>query len=120
MKNRVKQVLIFVGGLFIGALVGFLVMGRISRQQYANSYTLSVMEKAFEATELRAHRQDELGKRLEALLPEGVLAIHRDKELQNGTYAQPALRAVKHFYQVNSLPIPPEISDVLNSLPPGQ
>lgn len=26
MKNRVKQVLIFVGGLLIGALVGFVVM----------------------------------------------------------------------------------------------
>ena len=78
------------------------------------------MEKAFEATELRAHRQEELGKRLEGVLPESVLTIHRHKELQNAAYAQSALRAVKHFYEVNFLPIPPEISDILNSLPPDR
>src|SRR6266446_1162970 len=60
MKNRFKQVLIFLGGLFVGGLVVFIIMGRVNQQQYANSYTLSVMEKAFEATDLRAHRQDEL------------------------------------------------------------
>lgn len=117
MKNRVKQVLIFLGGLFVGALVIFIIMGRLNQQQYANSYTLGVMEKAFEATELRAHRHDELAKRIEATLPDGVLAIHRRKEFQNAPYGMSALRSVKHFYDVNSLPIPPEISDVLNSVP---
>jgi len=82
MKSRVKQLLIFLGGLFVGALVVLIIMGRVSQQQYANSYTLSVMEKAFEATELRAHRQDELAKRIEAMLPEGVLAINQHKEFQ--------------------------------------
>ena len=117
MKNRVKQVLIFLSGLFVGAVVIFIIMGRLNQQQYANSYTLSVMEKAFEATELRAHRQDELAKRIEATLPEGVLAIHRRKDFQNAAYGMTALRSVKHFYEVNSLPTPAEISDVLNSVP---
>ena len=117
MKNRVKHVLIFLGGLFVGGLVIAIIMGRLNQQQYANSYTLSVMEKAFEATELRAHRHDELAKRIEATLPEGVLAIHRRKDFQNAPYGMTALRSVKHFYEVNSLPIPPEISDVLNSVP---
>ena len=67
MKSRVKQLLIFLGGLFVGALVVLIIMGRVSQRQYANSYTLSVMEKAFEATKLRAHRQDDLGKRIDAL-----------------------------------------------------
>jgi hypothetical protein len=118
MRNRVKQVLTFVGGLFIGALVIVIIMGRMNQKQYANSYTLSVMEKAFEATELRAHRQDELGKRIEAMLPEGVLTIHQHKEFQNAPYGITALRTVKNFYEVNSLPMPPEISDILNSIPP--
>ncbi len=117
MKSRVKQVLIFLGGLFVGALVVFMIMGRVNQQQYANSYTLSVMEKAFEATELRAHRQDELGKRIEAMLPAGVLAINQHKEFQNAPYGITALRTVKNFYDVNSLPLPPEISDILNSIP---
>jgi len=117
MKNRVKQILIFLGSLFVGALVISIIMGRLNQQQYANSYTVSVMEKAFEATELRAHRQDELAKRIEATLPEAVLAIHSHKEFQNAPYGMPALRSVKHFYEVNSLPISPEISDVLNSVP---
>ena len=117
MKIRVKQILIFLGGLFVGSMLIFFIMGRVSQQQYANSYTLSVMEKAFEATELRAHRQDELAKRIEAMLPEGVLAIHRRKDFQNAPYGMPAWRSVKHFYEVNSLPIPPEISDILNSVP---
>src|SRR6267142_4427822 len=117
MKNRVKQILIFLGGLFIGALVIFIIMSRLNQQQYANSYTLSVMEKAFEATELRAHRQDELGRRIEGMLPEGVLTIHQHKDFQNAPYGMTALRTVKNFYDVNSLPIPPEISDILNSIP---
>ena len=117
MKNRVKQVLIFLGGLFIGALLIFIIMGKAYQKQYASSYNQSVMEKAFEATELRAHRQDELGNRIEALLPAAVLTIHQHKEFQNAPYGSTALRTVKHFYEVNSLPIPPEISDILNSLP---
>ncbi len=117
MKSRVKQLLIFLGGLFVGALVVLIIMGRVSQQQYANSYTLSVMEKAFEATELRAHRQDDLGKRIEAMLPSGVMTIHQHKEFQNAPYGMTALRTVKNFYEVNSLPIPPEISDILNSIP---
>jgi hypothetical protein len=117
MKNRVKQILIFLGGLVVGALVISIVMGRLNQQQYANSYTLSVMEKALEATELRAHRQEELAKRIEATLPEGVLAIHQHKEFRNAPYGTSALRTVKNFYEVNSLPIPPEISDILKSVP---
>ena len=49
---------------------------------YARSDAQSVMEQAFLATELRAHRQEDLQKRIEANLPGAVLAIHQHKHLQ--------------------------------------
>jgi hypothetical protein len=33
------------------------------------------MEKAFEATELRAHRQDDLGKRIEAIAADALSEV---------------------------------------------
>ncbi len=75
MRNKAKTSLIFVVGLLVGAFVTFIIFGKMNQRLYARSYALSVMEQAFLATELRAHRQDELQKRIEANLPSAVLAI---------------------------------------------
>jgi hypothetical protein len=117
MRSNAKTGLIFVVGLFIGVLVTFILLGKMNQQLYSRYYALSVIEQSFVATELRAHRQDELQKRIEANLPLYVLAIHQHKELQSATESQTALRSVKDFYEMNSVPVPREIAGILNDVP---
>jgi hypothetical protein len=118
MKSRAKVLLVFIGGLLVGALATLLIMSKINRRQFAENYARSVIEQASLGTELRANRQDEVTKRIEANLPLYVLTIHRNEWLQTAPDAQVALRRVKDFYEMNSLPIPQEIAGVLNNLPP--
>ena len=46
-----------------------------------------------------------------------MLAIHQHKELQSVPESQSALRAVKDFYEMNAVPIPQEIAEILNEFP---
>ena len=120
MKAKLKTAVIFVAGLLIGAAVTFLCLGRMNQQQFARSYATGVIEQAFLASELRANRQVELSKRIEANLPSAVLAIHQHTNLQSVPESQSALRSVKHFYEVNGLPVPTEIAGILNDVPSRQ
>ena len=117
IRNKTRTVLIFVVGLLVGAFAAFIIFGRMNQQLYARSYALGVIEQAFLATELRAHRQVELQQRIEANLPSAVLAIHQHKELQSVPESQTALRSVKDFYEMNAVPVPKEIASILNQLP---
>ena len=117
MKSKAKVLAIFTAGLLVGALAMFLVMGSINQRQFADHYAMSVIEQASLGTELRAHRQDEVAKRIESSLPSYVLAIHQSKWLQSAPRSQSALRRVKDFYEINSLPVPEDISGILNNLP---
>ena len=116
MRNKAKAGLLFMVGLLVGAFASFIIFGKMNQRLYARSYALSVMEQAFLATELRAHRQDELQKRIEANLPSAVLAIHQHKDLQSVPESQSALRSVKDFYEMNAVPVPKEIASILNDL----
>jgi hypothetical protein len=118
MRNKAKTGLLFMVGLLIGAFASSIIFGKLNQRLYARSYALSVIEQAYLATELRAHRQDELQKRIEANLPSAVLAIHQHKELQSVPESQSALRAVKDFYEMNAVPVPKEITSILNDLSP--
>ncbi len=118
MKSKAKVLAIFTVGLLVGALPMFLVMGKINQRQFAEHHAMSLIEQASLGTELRANRQVEVSKRIEANLPSGVLAIHQNKWLQSAPHAQAALRRVKDFYEMNSLPVPEDISDILNNLSP--
>ena len=117
MNSKAKVLAIFTTGLLVGALAMFLVMGRMNQRQFAEHYATSVIEQAALGTELRAHRQDEVAKRIEASLPSYVLAIHQNEWLQRAPRSKSALRGVKDFYEINSLPVPENISGILNNLP---
>jgi hypothetical protein len=77
----------------------------------------SAREQVFIASELRANRERELQNRVEANLPEIVLTIHSDNKLRKAAAAPSVLRQVRDFYELNSLPIPSEISGILNEVP---
>ncbi|SRR5229473_5267167 len=117
MKNKLKVSLVFVGGLLVGALSTFIILGRIGYLQYRDYVMMTAREQTFIASELRANRQRELQDRAEANLPQIVLAIHNDRKLQGASGAPQVLREIKYFYEHNSIPIPAEISGVLNDVP---
>ena len=117
MKNKINASLVFAGGLVVGALATFIILGQLSYLRYADFFVTSAREQVFIASELRANRERELQHRAEANLPTLVLSIHNDRKLQSASGAQSVLRSVRDFYEVNSLPIPAEISGILSNMP---
>lgn len=117
MKNKIKASLLFVGGLLVGALSTFIILGQISYLQYRDYFMMSAREQTSIASELRANRQRELQNRAEANLPSIVLAIHNNRKLQSASGAQSVLRGIRNFYEMNSLAIPSEISVILSDVP---
>jgi hypothetical protein len=113
-----KFALTFIGGLLVGAVATFLILGQITFQ-YRDYYMNAAHEQVFIASELRANRERELQKRVEAGLPEIVLTIHNDNQLRKAAGAPSVLRNVRDFYELNSLPVPSEISGILNEVPPS-
>ena len=117
MKNSIKLTLIFAGGLIIGAIATFVILGQLSLMDYRNYYLSAAREQVFIASELRARRESSLQNRVEANLPEIVLAIRKDEKLQKTADAPVVLRQIRDFYEANSIPVPAEISSILNELP---
>jgi|SRR5688572_23168452 len=117
MKNKIKLSLIFSSGLFVGVLTAFIVIGQLNYLRYPDFFMMSAREQIFIASELRANRQRELQSRAEANLPTLVLSIHNSKNLRSAPDAESVLRSVRDFYDMNSLPIPAEISGILNNVP---
>lgn len=111
-----KFALTFIGGLLIGAVATFIILGQITLQ-YRDFYMQAAREQVFLASELRANRERELQNRIEAGLPEIVLTIHNDSQLRKAADAPSVLRQVRDFYELNSLPVPSEISGILNEVP---
>ena len=117
MKNKIKVLLIFLGGLLVGVLSTFLILGQISYLQYRDYVMKSAREQTFIASQLRSNRQRQLQDSAEANLPRIVLAIHNDKTLQKASDAGLVLREIRDFYELNSLPVPEEISGILSEAP---
>ncbi|MEK6284044.1 MAG: hypothetical protein AABN95_27205 [Acidobacteriota bacterium] len=117
MKTQIKVALIFVGGLLVGALSTFIIMGQLNYLTYQDFYMMSAREQTHIAWELRTNRQSELQKRAEANLPGIVLAIHNDRRLRSADEAQLVLRGIKDYYEMNSLSTPSEISVILSEVP---
>lgn len=117
MKNKIKVSLVFTGGLLVGALSTFIILGQVSYLQYRDYFMMSAREQIFTASELRANRERDLQDRVEANLPRLVLALHNDKRVKSAPGAQSVLREVRDFYEMNSLPIPAEISGILSDVP---
>jgi len=117
MKNQIKAAVVFTGGLVIGVLLTFVVLGQINRLEYRDFYMKSASEQVFIASELRAKRERELLERAEANLPVIVLTINNDTKLRKAADAPFVLRQVRDFYELNSLPVPSEISAILDQVP---
>ena len=116
MKKAIKLSLIFIGGLLVGVLSTFVILGQISYLQYRDWFMMSAREQVSIASELRAHRERQLQDRAEANLPQIVLAIHNDKKLQKAADAPSVMRLIRDFYEGNSIPIPSEISGILSEV----
>jgi len=117
MHKRIKFTLTFIAGLLAGAVAMFLILGQVSRLEYRDYYMQAAAEQALIASELRADRADKLQDRIEANLPGLVVTIHNNNQLRKAPQAEFVLRQIRDFYALNSLPIPAEISGILNDVP---
>ena len=117
MNNKIKLSVVFACGLVAGGISIFIILGQLSYLRYADFYLMSAREQVFIASELRSNRARELQNRAEDNLPSLVLAIHNDRKLRSASGAHSVLRSVRDFYEMNSLPIPAEISGILSNLP---
>lgn len=117
MKNKIKISLVFGGGVIAGALSTFLILGQVNYLQYRDYFMMGAREQIFIAWELRGNRERDLQQRVEANLPQLVLTLHNDKRFKNAPGSQSVLRNVRDFYEINSLPIPGEISPILSNVP---
>ena len=120
MKKGIKVSLIFIGGSLMGSLLTFVVLGQLSYLQYRDYVMKAAREQVFIASQLRGQRAEELQKSAEANLPEIVLAIHNDRQLQKARDAPLVMREVRDFYELNGVPVPAKISGILSALPPRQ
>lgn len=111
-----KFALTFSSGLLVGAVATFIFLG-LTTLQYDDYFIIGARHQIFIASELRANRERELQNRVEANLPEIVLAIHHDSRLRKADDGQSVLLQIKDFYELNSLPVPSEISGILNEVP---
>ena len=117
MHKRIKFALTFTGGLLVGAVGMFLFLGQMNLLEFRDYYLQGASEQAFIASELRANRERQLQDRVEAGLPSLVVAIHNDARLRKAPQAPFVLRQIRDFYELNSLPVPTEISGILNEVP---
>lgn len=118
MNKLMKSTLVFIGGLLAGAAATFFILGRMSHLEYRDHYMKAASEQVFIASQLRANRERDLQSRAEANLPGIVLAIHNDRKLRNAADAPFVLRQIRDFYELNSIPVPAEISGILKEVPP--
>lgn len=117
MNKLMKFTLVFIGGLLAGGVATFIVLGQMNFLEYRDYFMKSASEQVFIASQLCGNRERDLQSRAEANLPGIVLAIHNDKKLRNAADAPFVLRQVRDFYELNSIPVPPEISGILNEIP---
>jgi thiol-disulfide isomerase/thioredoxin len=111
MKKTLLLLFVFVLGLAVGAAFVWHKFGEGSVFLYAQD----VEFRANIAMQLRLNNQEKLLKDLDESLPEFVHAL---QYMRKNQWQQQALYKVKTYYQVNQLPVPPEITGLLNALPP--
>ncbi len=111
MKKALLLLTVFIIGLAVGAALVWHEFAEGTVFLYAQD----VEFRANIAMQLRLNNDDKLLKDLDESLPEFVQAL---QYMCKNQWQQQALQKVKTYYQVNQLPVPPEIAGILNSLPP--
>jgi hypothetical protein len=109
--------LIFICGLVLGVIAAITIMGRARQKSFAEDYATKVLEQTLLGIELKNNKQEDVLKRIQSNLPSYVLAIQQNEWLRTAPRSKEALLRVKDFYSTNSIPVPPEISGILNNIP---
>lgn len=113
---KAKLSLAALTGLAIGVVAMWLLVARTTDQAFSDLYVSSVADQANVALHIRAGRQMELVKSIEAALPSYVLALDQDFGGHPGSTE--ALWMVKAYYERNQITISSEVRQILDALPP--
>ena len=115
-KRVVKVVLLILAGFLVGSLVTGGLVALQSAKLFKSQYYAGINSHANVAYMIRADRQEELLKNIDNNVAQCVLAAET-------LYGKDEKRLASHwliqrYYQKFGLPVPPEISPILESLPP--
>jgi thiol-disulfide isomerase/thioredoxin len=115
MKKALLLLIIFIAGIALGATVVWFKFVILAGRGAAMIYSSFLESQADTALQLRFGAQDTFLKNLEFSLPDYVQAVNSFGDYD---YTRRALWKVKAYYTATGIPIPPEISGILNALPP--
>jgi hypothetical protein len=117
MKGKVKGLLLFLLGLVIGGVGGFVYMAVQYNKMMALWYGTRVVEMATNAHQVRRGQEREVLKRIDMTLPSVAMTyatLFRSSPGYAGT-----LWTVQRYYEENpGLQVPPDLKAVLSMLPP--
>jgi hypothetical protein len=116
MRTRTQGVLVFLGGFVVGATSFAALVGWHWKANFEDWYVLGVADQANVAHEIYSGRGDALAARIRQDLPHYVLVV--DREFPDSRWATPALWLANDVYTESSMPVPPEIEEILGALPP--
>ncbi len=111
-----KMPVVALLSFFLGVVVSWIILGRMSTATFGHLYCLQVADQANVALHIRAGKQDDLLKVIDEGLPIFVKALNDNFRSQPG--ATNALWLVRGYYENNLLPMPAEITNALAGLPP--
>ncbi|MFA6186041.1 MAG: hypothetical protein WC770_02355 [Phycisphaerae bacterium] len=116
MKTRLKMTMFFLAGCLIGTVVGGGLIAWQYTKLFKREYLVQVVDQANIVRDIYAGKSKEFADSIVRILPQYVIALNKmygkdEKKL-------PALWLIKRVYKENSIPVPEEISAILNSLPP--
>ena len=113
---KLKIFFSILAGFVLGVVAMWILVKQTTVKVFANQYLVGVMDQANVALHIRAGKQMELLTNIEAALPSYVLAV--DEGFRGHAGSTNALWMVKAYYERNKIVIPPEISGIMDSLPP--
>lgn len=134
--KRYSSIVLFAGGFFLGVLLASLIGGIEIRRIYASGQAdatviqvrnrmqanaklgqaVSLYEKAVWADKIRSGHMDEYFRYIDGSFKHDVPQIY--SYCRDTRFGKLALWSVQDYYSKNNLPIPAELKDILQSVPP--
>jgi hypothetical protein len=116
MKVKSLVLSTFLIGALLGAVAAATLVANHYKNLFEDWYLMGVAEQAHIAHQIKTGKSDRLAAGIETSLPGYLLAI--ESQFGRSDQALPALWSVRDFYRASGTPVPEEVADLLEDLPP--
>jgi hypothetical protein len=116
MRRTLKATGLMLVGFIVGAIATGSVFALRSARSFKHEYYAGILRNAHDAYMIRAERESELLEAIDASLRQCIATASAlyGKDPQR----LEAFWLAQRYYKTFSLPVPPEISPILESMPP--